>query len=78
ASTISFPISRRTETITIQRRFIPAIKDYSFLKIKARIQKRIERSQQEEILVLEDEEEEDDEEKPWYYELARYCQDQSY
>jgi len=81
ASSLDFPINMQSESIIVHRRLSPAVKDPSFLRTKEKLLKKVRDGdivEKREIMLMELLEEMDDEQKPWYYEIAKYCEDQSY
>ncbi|MQL86078.1 hypothetical protein Taro_018606, partial [Colocasia esculenta] len=74
ASFLSFPLSRSTETITVQRLEAPSTQDPWFINLRSSLVLKAEKREVKEVLLLELGEILA-EERPWYHEIEQYCKD---
>ncbi|MQL99922.1 hypothetical protein Taro_032652, partial [Colocasia esculenta] len=74
ASSLSFPLSRSAETITVQRLEAPSTQDPWFVNLRSSLVLKAERKEAKELLLVELGEMML-EERPWYHEIEQYCRD---
>ncbi|MQL90989.1 hypothetical protein Taro_023586, partial [Colocasia esculenta] len=77
ASSLSFPLSRSAETITVQRLKAPSTQDPWFVNLRSSLVLKAERKEAKELLLVELGEM-IEEERPWYHEIEQYCRDSTF
>ncbi|MQL86518.1 hypothetical protein Taro_019050 [Colocasia esculenta] len=69
ASSLSFPLSRRTETIIVQRLDVPSTQDPWFSNLRATLEEKARKRGAQQVMITELEEILNEEELPWYFEI---------
>ncbi|MQM08055.1 hypothetical protein Taro_040902 [Colocasia esculenta] len=77
ASSLSFPLSRSAETITVQRLEAPSTQDPWFVNLRSSLVFKAERKEAKELLLVELGEMMV-EERMWYHEIEQYCRDSTF
>ncbi|MQL86317.1 hypothetical protein Taro_018857, partial [Colocasia esculenta] len=78
ASSLSFPLSRRTETIVVHRLDVPSTQDPWFSDLRATLEEKARKRGAQQVMITELEEILNEEELPWYFEIEQYCRDGTY
>ncbi|MQL98459.1 hypothetical protein Taro_031173, partial [Colocasia esculenta] len=77
-SSLSFPLSHRTETIVVQRLDVPSTQDPWFSDLRAILEEKARKRGAQQVMITELEEILNEEELPWYFEIEQYCRDGTY